>query len=57
MKRKCIALTDGNYEHVNNLVQTKKAKNFSRAINNLIDKDKEGKDATENGNNSNQHKI
>ena len=57
MKRKCIALTDSNYEHVNNLVQTKKAKNFSRAINNLIDKDKEDRDATKESNHNNQHEV
>lgn len=40
MKRKCIALSDGNYAYVDDLVQQKKAKNFSRAINEMIDKNK-----------------
>ena len=53
MKRKCIALTDGNFEYVNSLVESKKQKNFSRAINNMIDKDKEGDYAQKKDNNCN----
>lgn len=40
MKRKCIALSDGNYTYVSDLVQQKKAKNFSRAINEMINEKK-----------------
>lgn len=40
MKRKCIALTDSNFLYVDDLVQQKKAKNFSRAINEMIDEKK-----------------
>ena len=40
MKRKCIALTDGNHAYVDELVQQKRAKNFSRAINEMIDEKK-----------------
>ena len=54
MKRKCIALTDGNYVYVNNLVQQKKAKNFSRAINEMID-EKKGDDYVKNGDDNNRN--
>lgn len=46
MKRKCIALTDTNCAYVNDLVKRKEAKNFSRAINEMID-EKKGDDYVE----------
>lgn len=53
MKRKCIALSDSNYQYVDNLMQQKKVKNFSRAINEMIDKNREEKrDDSQHDNNS-----
>lgn len=41
IKRKCVSLHKDHVEYINQLVRNKKAKNFSRALNEMIDEVRE----------------
>lgn len=48
--RKSMTITKQNVEYVNGLVKQKKAKNFSRAVNEAIDKRREDEQKNDNNN-------